>query len=164
MECYPREALTPFSHLLFLGLCLSSSSIFKGGVLDSSLRYRGVLLRDRFRRTSGDRKRESGLGLRRARLRGGDTLRILLDRERDLDLDRDRDRDADRGRRRSLTGCLEGDPAREEWIEEASLLRRLRAGSPRRGPGKGERPPPRRGGERVLPPLPYGDRERDLER
>ena len=103
------------------------------------------------------------LGLRRARLRGGGGLRIFLDRAGDFDPDKDRD--ADRGRRRSLTGGrLGGDPAREEWIEEASLPRRLRACPPRGDPGDGERLPPRRSGERLLPPLPYGDRERDLER
>jgi len=134
-----------------------------GGVLDASLRYRGVPLRDRLRWMSGDRERESGLGLRRARLRGGEGLRIFFDREGDLDLDQDRD--ADGRRRRSLTGRrLGGDPAREEWIEEASLPRRLRTGSPRGEPGGGKRPPPRRGGERLLPPLPYGDGERDPER
>jgi len=159
----PRETRTSFSHLLFLGLFLASSSIFVGGVTDFSLRYRGVLLRDGLRPTSGDRERESGLGLRRARLRGGEGLRIFFDRGSDLDPDKDRD--GDRGRRRPLIGGrLGGDPAREEWIEEASLPRRLRACAPRGDPGEGEGPPPRRGGERLLPPLPYGDRERDLER
>jgi len=52
----------------------------------------------------------------------------------------------------------------KKWIEEASLPRRLRTGSPRREGGKNERPAPRRGGERPPPPLPYGDREHDLER
>lgn len=156
MGYYLKEARTSFSHLLFLGLCLASSSIFIGGVLEFSLRYRGVLLRDRLRRMSDDRERESGLGLRWARLRGGDGLRIFLGRGGDPDPDADRD--ADRGRRRSLTGGrLGGDPAREEWIEEASLPRRLRTGTARGEPGAGERPPPRRGGERLLPPLPYGD-------
>lgn len=125
-----------------------------------------MLPRDGRRRTPGDGgERESGLGPRRARLRGGEGLRRFLDRggdlDRDLDLDRDqeRDRDTDRGRRRFTGGRLGGDPGREECIEEASLPRRLRTGS-----GENERAPLRRGGDRLLPPLPWGDRERDLER